>query len=118
MGALTGVAAWLIPYSRRRLTPADREQRRRLSVNQRGRRGSATIIDLHDGILYYTYWVGGVKYIASQDVSALAHLLPTEPGTLIGTPATLKYLARNAANSIVVCEQWSGLRFHPRLTAS
>jgi len=36
-------------------------------------------------------------------------LMPPGPQRLIGA-VTLKYSPRNAANSIVVCEEWSGLR--------
>jgi hypothetical protein len=112
LGTLIGVAAWLIPGVRR-ATPADRERRRRLYVNARGRTGNATIFDFHDGVVCYNYWIGGVKYTASQEVTTLLELLPPDPGTLIANPATLKYLARNPANSIVVCEEWTGLRFRP-----
>lgn len=113
LGTLTGVAAWLIPCVRR-ATPADRERRRRLYVNARGRTGNATIVDFHDGVVCYNYWIGGVKYTASQDVTALLDLLPDDPGMLVANPATYKYLARNPANSILVCEEWSGLRFRPQ----
>lgn len=110
VGALAGVAAWLIPGSRR-ITPAERERRRRLTVNARGRRGNAMIVDFQDGILCYKYSIGGVEYTAFQDLLALSASLPTDPGRLVDTPATIKYLARNPANSIVICEEWSGLRF-------
>jgi hypothetical protein len=114
-GALTGVAAWFIPASRR-LTPAERERRRRLSIHANGRTGGATITDFHDEIVSYKYYIGGVEYTAFQDVSALARFLPEDPRTLIQRPATLKYLPHNPANSILVCEEWSGLRFQPRAT--
>ena len=35
--------------------------------------------------------------------------LPEDPDRLIG-PVYMKYTPRNPANSIIVCEQWSGLR--------
>lgn len=111
-GALTGVAAWFVPASRR--TPAERERRRRLAVNAHGRTGGATITDFHDGVLCYTYFIASVEYTASQDVSALAELLPEDPHALIQRPATLKYLPGNPANSILLCEDWSGLRFYPQ----
>jgi hypothetical protein len=114
-GALTGAAAWLIPAMRR--SPAEREQRRRLTVNAHGRTGGAMITDFRDGVLCYTYEIGGVQYTAFQDVSALAHSLPADPRTLIERPATLKYLAHNPANSILLCEEWTGLRFQPQATA-
>ncbi len=115
-GALTGVAAWFVPAMRR--SPADRERQRRLAVNARGRTGGAMITDFREGVLCYTYFVGGVEYTAFQDVSALAGLLPEDPRTLIQRPATLKYLAHNPANSILVCEEWSGLRFSPQAAAT
>jgi hypothetical protein len=111
-GALTGAAVWLIPAARRP-TPAERERRRRLAVNARGRTGNATITDFREGVVCYTYFIGGVEYTAFQDVSTLTALLPADPRTLIQRPATLKYLPANPANSILVCEEWSGLRFHP-----
>ena len=114
-GALTGVVAWFVPAARR--SPAERERRRRLAVNARGRTGGATITDFHDGVICYTYFVAGVEYTASQDLSALLDMLPEDPRTLIERPATLKYLAHNPANSILLCEEWSGLRFYPQTAA-
>ena len=111
-GALAGIAAWMIPGSRR-IPPAERERRRRLLVNLSGRTGNATITDVSDGVLCYTYSAGGMEYAASQDVSALSGLLPADPATLIDVPATVKYLPRNPANSILLCEGWSGLFARP-----
>ncbi len=115
-GALAGVAAWFVPAMRR--SPAERERLRRLAVNTRGRTGGATITDFRDGVLCYTYFVSGVQYTAFQDVSVLVGMLPEDPRTLIQRPATLKYLAHNPANSILLCEDWSGLRFYPQAAAT
>ena len=115
-GALAGVAAWFVPAMRR--SPAERERLRRLAVNARGRTGGATITDFRDGVLCYTYFVSGVQYTAFQDVSVLVGMLPEDPRTLIQRPATLKYLAHNPANSILLCEDWSGLRFYPQAAAT
>lgn len=92
-----------------KIDPAERERRRRLSIHTRGRMGEAEITDVGDGVLYYSYTIRGVEYTASQDVSALKQMLPPDPAKLIG-PATLKFLSRNPFNSIVVCEEWTGLR--------
>jgi hypothetical protein len=43
-------------------------------------------------------------------VSRLRALLPPELSKVIG-PVWIKYLARNPANSMIICEQWSGIRF-------
>jgi hypothetical protein len=90
-------------------TPEKRERKRRLMVNMEGRLGDAFITEASDCALYYSYSVGGVQYEASQDVTTLRHLLPPEPEKLIGH-ASLKYAPRNPANSILLCERWSGLR--------
>jgi hypothetical protein len=114
--ALAALAVWLI--RRTRVTPAERERRRRFTVSARGRVGSATITDYHDGIISYTYTTGGVEHAATQDLSALLGMLPQDPVTGIAQPASLKYLLRNPANSIVLAENWSGLRFRAPSDAS
>jgi hypothetical protein len=89
--------------------PEKRERKRRLDLHQNGRLWDALITEASESMLYYSYSVGGVQYEASQDVSALRELLPPEPERLIG-PASLKYSTRNPANSMLICEEWSGLR--------
>jgi len=92
-----------------RLTPPEKERRRRAMINRIGRMSDAMLTDMHGDTLYYLYSVNGVDYNASQDVSALLDRVPVEPSQLIGH-ITLKYAPRNPANSIVICEDWSGLR--------
>jgi len=101
------LAVWLVVRSRS--SPAERERRRRLAVNATGRICDGNVVDYRDGALYYSYSIAGAEYTASQDVSNLGELLPADPTSVIG-PGSVKYLARNPANSIVVCEHWSGLR--------
>lgn len=90
-------------------TPEKREQKRRSQIHRRGRLGDAMITEATEDILYYTYSVHGVQYAASQDISALRTRLPAAPERLIGL-ASLKYIPGNPANSILICEEWSGLR--------
>ncbi len=111
-GAATGVAASMVRS--RKITPEERERRRRLDVNARGRTGQATILDVQNAVITYTYEIRGTEYTAAQDASKLVAALPADPSTLISRPAILKYLASNPANSIVVCEEWSGLLFQPQ----
>ena len=92
-----------------RSNPEKRERKRRLELHQRGRLWDALITEASESMLYYSYSVGGVQYEASQDVSGLRELLPPEPERLIG-PASLKYSPRNPGNSMLICEEWSGLR--------
>ena len=106
--ALIALGVWIALHVSQK-SPEKREKRRRQHVNQVGRLGDALITDVTDSVLYYTYTAHGVEYSASQDVSALLELLPSEPGRLVGM-AHLKYSPKNPANSILICEEWSGLR--------
>jgi hypothetical protein len=93
---------------KRRLTPAEKERRRRLAVQGRGRTVEGTITDAGAGIVHYGYELRGVAYSASQDISALVERIPGDPSRLVG-PVSVKYEPNNPANSIVLSEEWSGL---------
>src|ERR1039458_7513085 len=95
--------------SRLRRNPNDKEKRRRLQVNEQGRVGYATITEVHESTIFYEYSVRGVLYTASQDVAQLREQIPSDLDRLIA-PVTLKYSPQNPANSIILCEEWSGLR--------
>jgi hypothetical protein len=95
--------------SRIRRNPKDKEKRRRLQVNEQGRIADATITEVHESTIFYEYSVRGVLYTASQDVAQLREQIPSDLERLIG-PVTLKYSPQNPANSIILCEEWSGLR--------
>ncbi len=88
---------------------AKRERRRRLEIYQRGRLGEAYITGFDEATLFYSYSVGGVQYETSQDISTLRDRLPAEPERLLGV-ANLKYMLNNPPNSILLCEEWCGLR--------
>jgi hypothetical protein len=108
-------AAGLIALSvsmilRRRTTPEKREQRRRLQLNETGRLGDALVTEIDENLLYYSYSIRGVQYTASQDISSLRDRLPEDLGKLMGRPALMKYFSKNPANSMLLCEEWSGLR--------
>ncbi len=102
--AVIGWRAWKAS----RITPAERERRRRKMLIEICKMGDATLIDYRDGYVIYSYDVRGVEYTASQDVSALTSLLPDHDTSIAG-PVSVKYDARNPANSIILGEEWSGL---------
>jgi hypothetical protein len=106
-GAGIAVGAWI--FIRKRRDPEKRERERRLRVHREGRLGDAIITEADEDALYYSYSVRGVQYTASQDIGSLRDRLPAEPERLIGV-ASLKYSPNNPANSILICEEWSGLR--------
>jgi len=99
-----GVRAWL----RSRIAPDDKERRRRLMLLSAGKMGDANLVDIHDDLLVYSYAVRGVEYTASQDVSRLRLFVPDGVASL--GAICVKYDPRNPANSIVLAEEWSGLR--------
>ena len=105
--ALIALGLWLFL---RRESPREREKRRRLFVNARGRLADGSITEASDTAIFYNYSVGGVEYATSQDVGDLRATFTVAPERLIGGPVTVKYATQNPANSIVVCEEWSGLR--------
>jgi hypothetical protein len=98
-----GVRAWL----RSRVSPDEQERRRRRMLLSTGKMGDANLVEVRDDLLVYSYEVRGVEYTASQDISKLRAFVP---GGLPGGHITVKYDPRNPANSIVLAEEWSGLR--------
>ena len=104
-GAWWGVVLW----KRSRIDPQEEERKRRLALHATGKMGDATLLEMRDSVVLYTYDVRGVEYTASQDCSALLELLPPDPSAVNGV-VYVKYDSRNPANSIILCEEWSGLR--------
>jgi hypothetical protein len=111
--SLSIVAAGIFVAMRIRRKPKDKEKLRRIEVNANGRLGDATITDITDDAIIYEYSVGGLTYTASQDISQLRELIPADSHRLIGRAASFKYSTQNPANSILLCEEWSGLRLGP-----
>jgi len=101
---IIGYRAW----KNSRITPEERERRRRSLLVAYGKMGDATLVEVREDLLFYSYAVRGVEYTASQDVSLLKKFMPPDLSAL--GPVGVKYDARNPANSIVLDEQWSGLR--------
>jgi len=101
--ALIGYRAW----KSSRVTPEERERQRRGVLVAGGKMGDATLMEIRDDLLIYSYDVRGVEYTASQDISRLKSRMP---GDLSAIGAVfVKYDPRNPANSIVLAEEWSGL---------
>jgi hypothetical protein len=107
--ALVLIAAALWILFQRRSNPAQRERERRQMLQQRGRMTDGVLTDVDGELMHYSYSIGGVAYTASQEITPLRDLLPEDLPALIG-PVTVKYSVRNPANSIVLSEDWSGLR--------
>jgi len=108
--ALIALALWIILP--RKLTPEKRERERRSHLHKQGRLGEAFITEVSGEMIHYVYSIHGVRYTAAQDVSALTEYLPSDYERLIGV-ASIKYFANNPANSILISEDWNGLREVP-----
>ena len=106
-----GVLAWRL--LRKGPTPEELERLRRLGVHKKGKLGDGEIVDVDGVSIVYSYSVAGVIYTTTQDATALEADLPADRMLMIG-PVMIKFDPRNPANSIVMCEEWSGLRAkHP-----
>jgi len=106
--ALIALGLWII--LRLRPSPKEREKRRRLAINASGRVVEGTITEANDTSIFYSYSVGGAGYATAQDIEELHQTIGVQPEKLIGAIVSVKYVRSNPANSIVVCEKWSGLR--------
>lgn len=106
-------------FWRRRNSPAEKERRRRANLNRIGRMTDGTIIDFESlppsgkhpeaALFHFIYSVGGVDYSTAQDVFTLIDRIDLPAERYIG-PVHVKYEPGNGSNSIIVCEDWSGLR--------
>lgn len=114
-GLLLAGVAWARKH---RKTPDQLERERRIHLSETGRITDGTVIDVNEmqttatgelQLLIYNYDVAGVSYEASQDVSSLRHMVDLH-SCRSGLMTSIKYDPSNPGNSIVVAENWSGLR--------
>ncbi len=118
--------------------PEEIERRRRSRVNQIGRIAEGKITELVEApappaknsprlfrsrlvppagraaktgrkLVWYTYSISGVTYETAQDVTDLEARVCLDR-LAAGQPASVKYDPSNPVNSILVAEDWSGLR--------
>ncbi|HEY2232945.1 MAG TPA: hypothetical protein VGK01_05655 [Candidatus Angelobacter sp.] len=114
-GLLFGAKVWA---RSRRKSPDQRERERRMRISEMGRITDGTVIDVNEmqmngsgelQLLIYHYDVAGVSYEASQDVSSLRHMVDLH-SCRAGLMTSIKYDPGNPGNSIVISENWTGLR--------
>lgn len=107
---MAGVTYYLL--KRRRPSLHERERQRRANLALNGRIIDGNLLDVVPSereplALRYGYSVAGVSYECVQDVSAL----PILPAALrMELPLLVRYDRGNPADSIVIAEDWSGLR--------
>ena len=118
----TGGAALLGVYAllrRKPKTAEELERERRAWLEGAGRITDGTVIDVQElaaanhhhaaVMLIYKYDVAGVSYECSQDVTYLRHWINLHSCRL-GLHTSVKYDPQNPGNSLVVSENWMGLR--------
>ncbi len=113
--AVGGVVLWWVLTHR--ISAEERERERREYLIRHGRIIDGSVLDWSEqpnssdlGTLLYRYTIGGVSYESAQDVTFLKNSVPVDASCL-GTPASVRYDPKNPANSIIVAESWSGLRY-------
>ena len=118
LAVLAMAAAGLILLRRKKPSAEELERARRRLLVQSGRLVDGMLLDVvevdtDDGrkltMLIYNCRIGGVDYDCSQDVTALSAIIDPQQ-VRAGFPCTVRYQPGNPQNSIVVAEQWSGLR--------
>lgn len=114
-----GAIAW--SKMRKRPTEEELERQRRQQLVKTGRIIDGTILDISDvdaaesgrpggmQLILYKYEIAGVVYECSQDVTHLKdHVNIYE--CRLSFPCSVRYDPHTPSNSIVVAEEWSGIR--------
>lgn len=117
-GSVTLLGAYAL-LRRKPKTPDEIERDRRAWLETTGRITDGTVIDVQElapanghhpaVMLIYKYDVAGVSYECSQDVTYLRHWINLHSCRL-GLQTSVKYDPQNPGNSLVVSENWMGLR--------
>ncbi len=130
--AAAGIIAYWI--ARRPDDPDEIERKRRAYLNQVGRICEGQIVEIVERsesppesskakirkptpgkiarrrkLVCYTYLISGVTYETAQDVTGLEQHIHFQR-VAAGQPASVKYDPSNPTNSILIADDWSGLR--------
>jgi hypothetical protein len=120
IAVLFAVGLWLL--LRKGPTPEERERARREFLAHSGRLVDGMLLDICEvappgknksgnalTMLVYNYRIGGVDYGSSQDITAMRDVVDVAQ-VRAGFPCSVRYQPGNPQNSIVVAEEWTGLR--------
>jgi hypothetical protein len=78
-------------------------------AEDKARRKSAKEVDGRRKLVCYSYSISGVSYETAQDITSLEGRAGMER-IITGLPASIKYDPSNPSNSILIADDWSGLR--------
>ncbi len=118
--ACLGGVAWYMA-TRKTTSEEELERTRRQDLVLGGRIIDGTILDIReldpqeagrpDGmeLILYKYEIAGVAYECSQDITNLKDLIHVRD-IRVGFPCSVRYDTRQPENSIVIAENWIGLR--------
>jgi hypothetical protein len=137
MGGATIAAVAMIAYAffRPAVDLQAEERKRRLHLNQIGRIAEGQVVELVEHppespvsrrglfgtgarpladmrprhLVSYSYAISGVTYHTAQDITGLESQVRLER-LVPGQPASIKYDPANPVDSILVADDWSGLR--------
>lgn len=136
MGGVAVAALLMIGYAFLRPVedPEVAERKRRLHLNQIGRIAEGQVVELAEHppeppasrkilsrapksssdsrlrhLVSYSYAISGVTYHTAQDITGLEGQIRFER-LVAGQPASVKYDPANPSDSILVADDWSGLR--------
>ena len=133
--AVAAIAMIAYAFFRPEENPEESERRRRLHLNQIGRIAEGQVVELVEHpaeprsankrmfasrekavsnlsprhFVSYSYAISGVTYHTAQDVTGLQSQVHFEK-LVAGQPASVKYDPSNPSDSILVADDWSGLR--------
>lgn len=134
-GAAAAIGMIVYAFFRPAENPDDAERRRRLHLNQIGRIAEGQVVELMEHppepapqakglfaprsrppvdlrarhLVSYSYLISGVTYHTAQDITGLESQVRLER-LVAGQPASIKYDPANPTDSILVADDWSGIR--------
>ncbi len=135
-GSLAALAMIAYAFVRPAVNPDEEERKRRLHLNLIGRIAEGQVVELLPEqeappvgesrklfgsrprplansrprqLVSYSYAISGVTYQTAQDITGLESQVRVER-LVAGHPASVKYDPSNPSDSILVADDWSGIR--------
>jgi Protein of unknown function (DUF3592) len=135
-GSLAALAMIAYAFVRPAVNPEEEERKRRLHLNLIGRIAEGQVVELlaeqeappveesrklfgsrprplansrPRQLVSYSYAISGVTYQTAQDITGLESQVRVER-LVAGHPASVKYDPSNPSDSILVADDWSGIR--------
>lgn len=134
-GSIAAIGLIVFAFARPKVDPEEEERKRRLHLNLIGRIAEGQVVELNQQapepkeerrailssrshpltddrpryMVSYSYSISGVTYHTAQDVTGLESQVHFDR-LMAGQQASVKYDPANPSDSILVADDWSGLR--------